>query len=187
MVAHGAPVPAGEVVLRRDPIRPSFSWAIVIASLVLFILAVADFIRPDGVTSLDLAGWRPVQEEPPSVWAMEESLEFFRLLPDATDDLGRAVRVDGAVVGRPMSSGFWVRDLRDNIVFVSHSSERAFRNSRRVVRPGGSVRVRGVVSLFPSAEQAEQLRLAGLVVPASAVVIRDVKILSPERGIEVLD
>jgi hypothetical protein len=88
--------------------------------------------------------------------------------------------VDGMVVGDTSPAGFWVRDFRDYIIFVQ--GEQALH-----LEAGDAVRVVGRIVLLTAEEQADRLERAGLVVPASAIVIRDVKVLPTADGIELLD
>lgn len=114
-----------------------------------------------------------------------DAIELHRLLPEVTGSLGRVVRLDGAVVGGVLDDGFWVRDLRDNIIFVGVDP------ADRVavldgLRAGTAVRVHGVLELFSPVERAERLAGAGLVLPASVVVVREIKVLPTREGIEIL-
>jgi len=155
-----------------------WTWFIYIVVFGLVAWGVAELIgvgagRADVVRSTT-AGLGGVVRDDPIV-------ELHRLLPDATDDLGRPVSVDGAVVGEASRAGFWLRDLRDNIVFVDVEGA-----GYASVEAGDEVRVVGRVALFSPGEQADRLERAGLVVPATARVIRDVKVQPLPGGIEIL-
>lgn len=156
----------------------AWSWFIGAVAVGLLAWAVAELVGVGGGGAVVTVS-RPVAGEPAPGVRGEPVVELHRLLPDATDDLGRLVSVDGTVAGDPSSAGFWVRDFRDNIIFVE--------GARAVVRAGVAVRVVGRVALLLPDEQADRLERAGLVVPASAVVIRDVKIVPTAGGIDVLE
>ncbi|HEX7118694.1 MAG TPA: hypothetical protein VF212_07905 [Longimicrobiales bacterium] len=163
-----------------EPEGAGWTWFIGIVALGLFGWGVAELMGvgagvPASVTSAQLAA----ELAPPG--GNESIVELHRLLPDATDDLGRMVAVDGTVVGEASNSGFWVRDLRDNIVFVGAGTDPMPR-----IETGDDVRVVGRVALLPPDEQANRLERAGLVVPATAVVIRDVKVMPTPGGVELL-
>lgn len=164
---------------RRDV---GWTWSIGVIALALLVLAIIDFARPGSGETVDLSGGPTADRL--LARAGTGLAELYHLLPDATADLGRAVQVAGTVTGQPTGMGFWVRDLRDNIVFVSTGAPAASSGSQP--RAGAAVRARGLIELFPPTEQDERLRAAGLVVPAGTVVIRDVKISAFDGGIEVL-
>jgi len=163
-----------------EPNGAGWTWFICIAAVGLFLWGVAELIGVGGSGAemarsggalLDLGA--RIRDDP--------VIELHRLLPDATDDLGRSVTVDGAVVGEASRMGFWIRDLRDNIVFVDAEG-----GTHAPVETGTEVRVVGRVALFAPGEQADRLERAGLVVPATARVIRDVKVQPLPGGIEVI-
>lgn len=165
------------------------SWLIGLIAAALLFWAVAEFIgldRGSRTTSFDAAS--PLSAEPGLQLAANDEVEMHRLLPDATGSIGRTVLLAGTVVGEASPVGFWVRDLRDNIVFVSVAADsgEAEGQARPELRAGDLVRVRGIVALLPPDEQAERLAGAGLVLPATAVVVRDVKIQPVRGGVEVL-
>lgn len=162
-----------------DPDGAGWTWFICIAAVVLFVWGVAELIgvggsEPAVIQAGSMATGLGAAPRDDAV------VELHRLLPDATDDLGRLVSVDGAVVGEASRAGFWVRDLRDNIVFVD------VEGGLTRISAGAEVRVVGRVALFSPGEQADRLERAGLVVPATARVIRDVKVQPMSGGIEVL-
>ncbi|HEX6940391.1 MAG TPA: hypothetical protein VF158_13335 [Longimicrobiales bacterium] len=167
---HGATEPDGAV----------WTWFIGIVAVGLFAWGVADLVGV-GAGEPAAATWAPAAAEIERGGRSETIVELHRLLPDATDDLGRLVAVDGTVVGEASAAGFWVRDLRDNIVFVGDGS-----GGHPRIEAGDEVRVVGRVALLPPGEQADRLERAGLVIPATAVVIRDVKVQPMSGGIEVL-
>src|SRR5690606_26608946 len=113
-----------------------------------------------------------------------DAIELHRLLPDATDDLGTLVRVDGTIAA-VVGDGFWVRDLRDNVVYVVLPSRARKRRGTEEVEPGAAVSVLGVVGLVAPGE-VPRLDANARAVPASAVVVRDIRIVPLERGIAVL-
>lgn len=162
----------------------AWSWLITLAALALLVWAVVDFVQPGGDGRLRPVV-APAGAESVVAAPVGEAIELHRLLPDATDDLGKPVRLDGTVVGESSPVGFWVRDLRDNIILVAIADpggDPAF----PAVDQGDAVRVRGVVALLAPQEQAARLQRAGLVLPTSAVVIRDIKVVPTEGGVEVL-
>lgn len=162
-----------------DPDGTGWTWFICIAAVGLFIWGVAELIGVGG-SEPAMIQVGSMATELGATGRDDAVVELHRLLPDATDDLGRLVSVDGAVVGEASRVGFWLRDLRDNIVFVDAGGDA----SR--IEPGAEVRVVGRVALFSPGEQADRLQRAGLVVPATARVIRDVKVQPMSGGIEVL-
>lgn len=157
----------------------AWSWLISLIALGLFIWGVAELLglsdhEPVVSTSVGVAA------ELSTLRRGEMPTELHNLLPDATDDIGRLVSVDGMVVGDTSPAGFWVRDFRDYIIFVQ--GEQALH-----LEAGDAVRVVGRIVLLTAEERADRLERAGLVVPASAIVIRDVKVLPTADGIELLD
>lgn len=160
------------------------SWLIGLIALGVLLWAVVEIIDPGGSARAGGMASFPTTAEQ-SMLVVDgfgvEAVEMHRLLPDATASIGRAVELDGTVVGEVMTTGFWVRDFRDNIVFVA--TPRAVGVPVRV-RAGDAVRIRGVVALLSPTEQAARLAGAGLVLPASATVVHDVQILPSDNGIE---
>lgn len=155
---------------------------IVLVAAVLLIMAALDFIRPDGGETVDLS-LEPNRASTTTRRQLDD-VELHHLLPDATADLGRRVLVAGTIIGRPAVDGFWVRDLRDNIIFVAAPSSDG--ESAGLTRAGRTVRVRGTVALFPPAEQADRLRAAGLVISAGSNLVREIKVEAGPGGIEIL-
>jgi hypothetical protein len=162
----------------------AWSWFISLIAFGLVFWAIVEFLNPRAGSSLRIVPATETAVAWPDL--VEATVELHRLLPDATDDLGRPVQVDGTVVGESSAAGFWVRDLRDNVVYIAREGAAPSRSAPLSLHPGDPVRVRGVIAILTPREQAERLERAGLVVPSNAVVIRDVKILSNEDGIEVL-
>jgi len=162
-----------------DSGRTVWTGSIVFVAAVLLFWAVAELLglRLDRPGPL-LSTGAPITTEVTS----SGPIALHRLLPDASNDLGRLVTLDGTVVGDPSRSGFWVKDLRDNVVFVSGESGADLAE----VEAGSVVRVLGVIVRLTADEQAEYLGTAGLVVPASALIVRDVKVAALAGGIEVL-
>lgn len=164
---------------RRDT---GWTWTIALVAAGLLVMAAIDLIRPGSGATVDLS------LEPNSAGARARSgaddVELYRLLPDASADLGRTVLVAGMIVGQVSGGGFWVRDLRDNIIFIV--DEAAELEAGGVQRPGRAVRVRGAIALFSPAEQADRLRAAGLVLSAGSNLIRGVKVHATPGGIEIL-
>jgi hypothetical protein len=159
-----------------------WSWSIGLIALALLSVAVIQIIRPGSGEIVDLSAGRTADLA--NIHTGSGLAELHRFLPNASADLGRPVLVAGTIVGQPSRSGFWVRDLRDNIVFVMIDPSYPGGGEPR---PGRVVRVRGVIVLFPPAEQADRLHAAGLVIPAGTVVVREVKILATDGGIELLN
>lgn len=165
------------------------SWLIGLIATALVLWAATEFVGFDrGGRAAGFDAVPVVSADPGLQLAANDVVEMHRLLPDATGAIGRTVLLAGTVVGEASPVGFWVRDLRDNIVFVSVAADTmdAEGQARPELRAGDPVRVRGVVTLLPPDEQAERLAGAGLVLPATAVVVRDVKIQPVEGGVEVL-
>jgi len=154
---------------------------IVLVAAGLLVMAALDFIRPDTGETVDLS-LEPGRANASTSRSVDD-VELHHLLPDATADLGRRVFVAGTVVGQPAEGGFWVRDLRDNIVFIAN---RSVGESAGPTRAGQPVRVRGTVALFPPAEQAGRLQAAGLVISAGSNLVREIKIEAGPGGIEIL-
>lgn len=163
--------------------RAAWSWVISVTAVGLFVWGVAELIGVGGTTSPAAGVILPATELGRGLEAAP-IIALHRLLPDATDDLGRRVRIDGSVVGAATIAGFWVRDLRDNIVFVGGRGEE--RATWPPVRAGDAVRVVGVVALLSPSEQARRLERAGLVIPERAIVVRDIKVVASPEGVEVL-
>ena len=89
---------------------------------------------------------------------------------DGLDDVGALVNLDGTVVGEPDSRGFWVRDLRDNVVYVASGAR---------PRAGASVRVVGRLERVGVSRRAPR-------VPAGALV-EDVRVAAGgPAAVEVL-
>lgn len=145
-------------------------------------MAAIDFIRPDGGETVDLS--LEPNRAGVQVRHQVDDVELYRLLPDAAADLGRRVLVAGTIVGQPAHGGFWVRDLRDNIIFIADHSGGS--ESAGLTRAGRTVRVRGAVAIFPPAEQADRLQAAGLVISAGSNLVREIKVEAGPGGIEIL-
>lgn len=110
-----------------------------------------------------------------------EAIAFHELMPDATDDLGRLVHVNGTVLVVKRDAGFWVRDLRDHVVFVTSGTAAA----PPLPQPDDAVRVRGVVSLFSLEARSQRLAAVEPVLPDDALVVRGVKIVPLRDGVEL--
>ena len=168
--------------MRRASLGAGWAWGIGAVALLLSVWAVLDFLdamreeAARGVVTSTAA-----EQAPPSPL---DAIELHRLLPDATNDLGALVRVDGTVAA-VRGDGFWVRDLRDNIVYVVLPSRARKRRGEAELLPGAAVSVLGVVGLV-APRDAPRIDTAALAVPASAVVVRDIRILPLERGVAVL-
>ncbi|HEX9109479.1 MAG TPA: hypothetical protein VF832_19695 [Longimicrobiales bacterium] len=142
------------------------AWLIGAAAAGCGVWAVADFVlaaRPDA---------------PAAVLAVAPArsgaaVDLHQVLDQGEDAAGALVRVDGTVVGDPDAAGFWVRDLRDNVVYVA-SAERP--------RSGAAVRVLGRLARFGGPAGAR------LGPPADApLVLRDLRIVtSGPAAVEVL-
>lgn len=164
---------------RRDT---GWSWSIGLVALALFTVAIIQLARPGAGETVDLTAGQTADLA--NMRGNSGLAELHRLLPNASADLGRPVRVAGTIIGQPSPAGFWVRDLRDNVVFIMIDSTIPL--AQNEARAGRAVRVRGNIVLFPPAEQAAQLRAAGLVLPAGAVVVREIKVLAADGGVELL-
>lgn len=134
-------------------------WVIALVALACSIWAVVDFVaaaRPDAPAHVTL------QQSAQS--AARGPIELHRLLPAAPEDVGTLVLVDGTVIGKGDRDGFWVRDLRDNVVRV-RSSERP--ESGKAVRVVGRLaRLAGTAHPPSGAEPGDRV-VAGLQVVAS--------------------
>lgn len=162
-------------------IRGDRGWSLTIILIAagLLVMAAIDFIRPDRGETVDLGA----RTEWAGMGRGGEVVELHRLLPDATADLGREVLVAGTIVGEVDTEGFWVRDLRDNIIHISDRSGGAEMGLRR---PGQTVRVRGTIAILAPPDQAGRLRAAGLVISAGSNLIREIEVQAGPGGIEVL-
>lgn len=159
------------------------AWLIGLIALGLGVWGVIEFLQIGGERPVQVAEISPATEEAGGVRSVRHgAVELHRLLPDATHQLGTEVRLDGTVVGDATRTGFWVRDLRDNVVFVETGAD----SSDMPVR-GDPVRVLGIVALLPLKQQAEHWENVQRTVPSSALVIRDVKVVTVNGGIEVLE
>lgn len=158
------------------------AWIIGVAALALAGWAVVDLIHADAELPAIRSVPAPAAAE--AIGSPGGIVPLHRLLPDATDDLGRRVRLDGVVVGAVLPAGFWVRDLRDNIVFVAVSAPG---DGRPAVRRGDMVRVRGVVALLGPGDDAPLREAAGLAVPPAAILIRDIQVRAAAEAIERLE
>jgi hypothetical protein len=156
-------------------------WGIALVATLIAVWAVLDFVaalREEAVRGVGVPLAAEVRPSP------RDAIELHRLLPDATDDLGTLVRVDGTVVA-VVADGFWLRDLRDNVVFIL--DPRTGRRRRGAeLKTGAAVTVVGVVGLIPPGE-APLIDVAELPVPSSAVVVRDIRVEPIARGVAVLD
>ena len=141
------------------------AWLIGAAAAGCGVWAVADFVRaarPDAPAVV-------LAEAPARPGA---AVELHQALSRGEDAAGALVRVDGNVVGNPDAAGFWVRDLRDNVVYVA-SGERP--------RSGAPVRVLGRLARVGGSSAQ-----AGPPSDASRVV-RDLRIVaSGPAAVEVL-
>ncbi|MFW6201850.1 MAG: hypothetical protein ACOC8B_04685 [Gemmatimonadota bacterium] len=116
---------------------------IVVAAVVLVAAAVLDIARGSGsarveglaVESASEGGARPAGAVP-----------LYTLLPDLTDDLGRVVRLEGTVAAVDAGAGYWVVDMRGNVVYVGAAGAPAGSVAR-----GDAVRVTGRVELVSDA------------------------------------
>lgn len=172
--------------MRGDVEGAAGSWLISLIAGALLFWAVMELLELRG--GPQVGGFHAVSSvatEPGALPAFDSAIELHRLLPDATGSIGRTVRLDGSIVGEASALGFWVRDLRDNIVFVTAGAE-GRSQPRDELRAGDAVRVYGVIARLSPIEQAERLSGAGLVLPSSAIVVRDIEILAAPDGIEVL-
>ena len=168
--------------MRRASLGAGWAWGIGAAALLLSVWAVLDFVEAMREEAARGVVASPAAEPaPPSPL---DAIELHRLLPDATDDLGALVRVDGTVAA-VAGDGFWVRDLRDNVVYVVLPARGWKRRGDAELEPGAAVSVLGVVALV-APRDAPRIDTAALAVPASAVVVRDIRILPLERGVAVL-
>lgn len=164
---------------RRDT---GWSWTIALVAAGLLVMAAIDLIRPGSGATVDLS--LEQNSAGTSARRVSDDVELYHLLPDASADLGRTVLVAGMIVGQVSGGGFWVRDLRDNIVFIA--DETAELDAGRNPRPGRAVRIRGAIALFPPTEQADRLRAAGLVLSTGSNLVREVKVDAGPGGIEIL-
>lgn len=158
-----------------------WAWGIGLVATLISVWAVLDFVdalREEAVRGVGA----PLAAEAPR--SPRDAIELHRLLPDATDDLGMLVRVDGTVAA-VVRDGFWLRDLRDNVVFIVDPRPSRKRRDAELTA-GAAVTVVGVVGLIPPGE-APAIDVSELPVPPSAVVVRDIRIEPIARGVAVLD
>lgn len=159
------------------------AWLIGLIALGLMVWGGIEFVQIGVERPVQIADISPAAEEAGRASSSGRSaIELHRLLPDATHALGTEVRLDGTVVGDATRTGFWVRDLRDNVVFV----EMGVDTPDMPVR-GDPVRVLGIVALLPLKQETEHWENVQRTVPSSALVIRDVKVVPVNGGIEVLE
>lgn len=146
------------------------------AAVVLVVAAVVEFVgSPPGAATA--AANVPAAAETP---ATESAVPLHRLMPDATDDLGRLVRVDGTVARVEPATGFWVRDLRGNTIFIATQDAMA----DALVR-GEAVRIVGRVGLVPP--ETARDRDAAVGGDGADVIVRDVELAPVAAGIERLE
>ena len=137
-----------------EPNGAGWTWFICIAAVGLFLWGVAELIGVGG-SGAEMARSGGVARS----WGKDTDdpvIELHRLLPDATDDLGRSVTVDGAVVGEASRMGFWIPGTSVTTLFswMPKAGPTPSRNRHR--GPGG--RPRGA---FAPGEQADRLERAG--------------------------
>lgn|GEM_PF-531153 len=159
-----------------------WAWSISLIALALIVMGVVEFVRPGTGRPVDLGRRGAGAMATDQFDAPAGPIELHQLLPDATSEIGRGVMIAGTIVGAPSDLGFWVRDLRDNIVFVADVALAESGDAR----PGRAVRIRGSIALFPPIDQDREFRAAGLVVPAGAIVVRGVRIDALAGGVEIL-
>lgn len=134
-------------------------WLIGLAAVGCGMWAVVDFVaaaRPDapGVVAVDPPATRAAAGRP---------VELHRLLADGDglDDVGALVAMDGTVAGAPGAAGFWLRDLRDNVVWIDSGAQ---------PRAGALVRVVGRLERMAAGPAPARA-------PAGAgTVVRDVRV-----------
>lgn len=153
------------------------AWSIVLLAAVLLAWAVIDFVFA-GTDRVVRWVDAPSAAEAVAPAGTVEAIDFHRLMPDATDDLGRVVRVDGRVLAVDAGSGFWLRDLRDHVVYVA-----ADERDRPLPAPDDLVAVRGVVTIFSPDARRRPLAEAARLLPADALVVKAVKIVPVRDGI----
>jgi len=168
--------------VNRASLGASWAWGIGVAALLLSVWAVLDFL--DAMREEATRGVVASTADEPKPPSPLDAVELHRLLPDATDDLGVLVRVDGTVAA-VAKDGFWVRDLRDNVVYVVLPSGARKRRGEAALVPGAAVSVLGTIGLV-APRDAPPLDTTALAAPPSAVVVRDVRILPLERGVAIL-
>lgn len=151
------------------------------AALALFAMAVVDFINPGDGETIDLRQEASAERRPGGAIG-PGPIELHHLLPDASADLGRAVQVAGTIVGQVSDAGFWVRDLRDNLIYIG--AENAASTARP--RTGGTVRVRGVIAVLSPAEAEVLLRASALAPPAGSTIVREIRVRALAGGIDLL-
>lgn len=172
--------------MRMDAKEAIGSWLIAAVAVVLLVWAVLDFVRLNSDAPIMLAQAPRAAELAPALLA-SNAIALHRLLPDATDDLGTLVRLDGTVVGAVTAHGVWVRDMRDNVVFVVATQLGNDAVPLSSLEAGDAVRIVGRVARLTPEQQGARFAAAGLVLPETALVIRDVKILAAEDGFERLE
>lgn len=153
-------------------------WLIVAVAAGLVIWAVVDFVDPGGRQPV-LPVFTSAAAEQRVPLDLLEPTELYRLLPDATRDVGRVVEVDGTVVGPTGTDGFWIRDIRDHVVFVSGGEG----TGGPAPAPGASLKVTGIIEHFPLQEQAVRFAEIDGRVGEGTLVIRDIKVVPVNGGI----
>lgn len=174
---------------RRQPKRPW--WArvvpvdtldrVVVTGIGLFALAAviwagAEFVDTGRESSIVVVSGAAAAEV---AW---EPIPFHRLMPEAADDLGRPVVLDGTVAAVAESGGLWVRDLRGYTVYVP----RAEGVNLWAFAAGDPVRVRGRIALLPAGNASERIGEAERGLEAGALLVRGVMIVPRAGGVEAL-
>jgi len=153
-------------------------WLIIAAIAGLVVWAVVDFIDPGGRQPI-----RPVTTSAAAEQRLPldllEPTALYRLLPDATRDVGRVVEVDGTVVGPADAGGFWIRDMRDHVVFIALGEQAA----ALMPTPGATLKVTGIIEDFPLHEQAVRYAELEGHLSDGVLVIRDIKVVPVAGGI----
>ncbi len=145
-------------------------WLIGLVAVGCGVWAVVDFVgaaQPDEPTAM-------ARTVPVTPVARGRAAELHRLLADGDglDDVGALVSVHGTVVGAARGDGFWVRDLRDNVVWVVSTA-----------RPhaGAAVRVTGRLDRMDAGARPEPAP------PGAGTLVRDVRVLADgPAAVEVL-
>lgn len=153
-------------------------WLIAVAAAGLLVWAIVDFVYVGVKSPVVRVDAAPASAPGAAVAdGAVEPIPLHRLLPDATNSLGRTVRVEGTVAAVVPDEGFWVRDLRDHVVFVTTGD--------RTPAPAAVVRVIGRIEVLPDDERDRYLDAVRRAVPDTALLVRDVKLVSTDLAIEV--
>lgn len=136
------------------------------AAALLLSAGIVDLLRPaDPTPAVDA----------PAAARSAAAVELHRLLPDASDDVGKTARLDGTVA-RVDGRGLWVRDFRDYLVYVIVAD-----GLEALPSVGAAVTVVGILERLVPAP-------AWTGTPArSGLIVRDVALRARSAELQLLD